>query len=46
MGLDFCPKNGKSFFRFRSATITVEFEEVEDVIPLQTEEMMDMKSSE
>ena len=35
MGLDFCPKNGKSFFRFRDATITVEFEEVDDVVPLQ-----------
>ena len=34
--LDFCPKNGKSFFRFRDATITVEFEDVDDVVvPLQ-----------
>ena len=42
--LDFCPKNGKSFFRFRSAIITVEFEEVDDVIPSQKEEKKDMKS--
>ena len=31
LGLDFCPKNGKSFFRFRRAMITIEFEEVEHV---------------
>ena len=31
--LDFCPKNGKSFFRFRSAIISAEFEEVGDVNP-------------
>ena len=41
--LDFCPKNGKSFFRFRSAAITVEFEEVDDVIPSEKEEKKDMK---
>ena len=41
--LDFCPKNGKSFFRFRSAAITVEFEEVEDVIPSEEEKKKDMK---
>lgn len=29
LGFDFCSKNGKSFFRFRSATINVEFEEIE-----------------
>ena len=46
MGLEFCPKNGKSFFRFRDATITVEFEDVGDVIPLQKGEKMDMKSGE
>ena len=43
--LDFCPKNGKSFFRFRSAIITVEFEEVDDVIASQEEEKKDMKCS-
>ncbi len=42
--LDFCPKNGKSFFRFRSATITVEFEEVDDVVPPPKEDKKDMKS--
>ena len=41
--LDFCPKNGKSFFRFRSAVISVEFEKVDDVIPPQKEEKKDMK---
>ena len=43
--LDFCPKNGKSFFRFRSATITVEFEEVEldDVVPPPKGNMKDMR---
>ena len=41
--LDFCPKNGKSFFRFRSAAITVEVEEVDDVIPPEKEEKKDMK---
>ncbi|KAG8525555.1 uncharacterized protein KY384_009199 [Bacidia gigantensis] len=35
--LDFCPKNGRSFFRFRSAIITIEFEEVEDVVTSQDE---------
>ena len=40
--LDFCPKNGKSFFRFRSAVITVEFEEVDDVIPSGKEEKKDL----
>lgn len=44
LGLDFCPKNGKAFFRFRSATITVEFEEVVDTIPSQKEEKKDPKS--
>ena len=42
--LDFCPKNGKSFFRFRSATITVEFEEVDDVVQPQKEDNKDMMS--
>ena len=41
--LDFCPKNGKSFFRFRCAEITVEFEEVVDVISSEKEESKDMK---
>lgn len=44
VGLDFCPKNGKSFFRFRSAIITVEFEEVADALPPQMKENKDMKS--
>lgn len=45
VGLDFCPKNGKSFFRFRSAIITVEFEEVADALPpSMKEENKDMKS--
>ena len=42
MRLDFCPKNGKSFFRFRSAVITVEFEEVDVVVPSQKEEKIGM----
>lgn len=42
--LDFCPKNGKTFFRFRSAIIAVEFEEVDDVIPSRKEEKKDLKS--
>lgn len=42
--LDFCPKNGKSFFRFRNATITLEFEEVDKAIPSQKEERKDLKS--
>ena len=43
--LDFCPKNGKSFFRFRSATITVEFEEVDldDVVLPSKGDKKDMK---
>lgn len=41
--LDFCPKNGKSFFRFRSAVITVEVEEVLDVIASEKEEKQDMR---
>ena len=45
VGLDFCPKNGKSFFRFRSATITAEFEEVEvdDVSPAPKGDKKDMR---
>ena len=41
--LDFCPKNGKSFFRFRRAAITVEFEEVDNVLPSAKEEKKGMK---
>ena len=41
--LDFCPKNGKSFFRFRSAIITVEFEEVDNDITPQTEDKKEVK---
>ena len=32
LGLDFCPKNGKSLFRFRSAKITIMFEEVDKIV--------------
>lgn len=46
LGLDFCPKNGRSFFRFRDAAITVEFEEVDDGIPRQKEEKRPGNSSE
>lgn len=41
--LDFCPKNGKSFFRFRSATISAEVEEVENVFQPQKEEKNELK---
>lgn len=44
--LDFCPKNGKSFFRFRSAIISAEVEEVDDVVPPQEEEKKDLKRGE
>lgn len=42
--VDFCPKNGKSFFRFRSASIIVEFEEVDQATPLPKGRRRDKKS--
>lgn len=37
--VDFSPKNGKSFFRFRSATIQIEFEDVDSNGTGQTQKL-------